>query len=520
MVQRKKTPVTRHRLFPVVVALWFAALLGLGSFAVPATMLSEAVSASGLPAVIPAAAPPLGFTARTLVALVLTATGALLGFVIGRRIGGRRAAAVPRQHTASPVPTVRARDSHPDAPPRRPFSASEHLPAPEPVEMADPPFSGRRRALAVTDETKPAEHRDIVPLPGSGEVMPLDLSTLFAEIESEGAARDEEALFAGPVVAEPVEQPFEEPVEVVAKVAAEPVPSLNEAVVPTSGPVAAPPVPVVVAAPVVAAVAPPPAVRAASPVAAAPLETLGVVQLVERLALAIGEHRQRYPESGAPEGFAEALRALGGTAPLPSKVSEPEPETPALPAAAPAAVAPRPAPAPAIARFEKAPVVTLPVTPAPWIPAADDDALELPAQAARFLRIETPAEASPVVPADAEDEILAAEDTAAGGYSSLLSVPVMRQPDTVEEGADEPSPPEPAEASGRQMFVRIDQPLEAPGAEPVVIFPGHAATPAGQQPGESPRQPLVSGQSSLDREEADRALRAALATLQRMSGAR
>lgn len=501
MVQRKKTPVTRHRLFPVVVALWFAALLGLGSFAVPAAMLSEAVSASGLPAVIPAAAPPLGFTAQALVALVLTATGALVGFAIGRRIGGRRPASVLRQHAPSSVPTVRARDSHPDAPPRRPFSASEHLPAPEPVEMAETPFPGRRRALAVTDETQPAEHRDIVPVPGSGEVMPLDLSTLFAEIESEGTVRGEEVLVAEPVIAEPVEEPIEAP----AVVAPEPT--------------AAQSMPVM-AVPVAAAMVPTPAVRAASPVAAAPLETLGVVQLVERLALAIGEHRQRYPESGAPEGFAEALRTLGGTAPRPSKVSEPEPETPALPAAAPAAVAPPPAPAPTIARFEKAPVVTLPVTPAPWIPAADDDALELPAQAARFLRIETPAEASPVVPADAEDEILAAEDTAAGGYSSLLSVPVIRQPETVEDAADEPSPPEPAEAPGRQMFVRIDEPVEAPGAEPVVIFPGHAAAPAGQQPGESTRQPLVSGQSSLDREEADRALRAALATLQRMSGAR
>jgi hypothetical protein len=162
--------------------------------------------------------------------------------------------------------------------------------------------------------------------------------------------------------------------------------------------------------------------------------------------------------------------------------------------------------------------VSVPVSPLPVNVESDEDEVELPAQAARFLRLDTQADGALVLPADAEDEILAADEpVAAADYSSLLRVPVMRHAEGQEDPVAAAADPDPAPAP-RQMFVRIDEPVSTPaGAEPVVIFPGHAAAPAQT---ESSAKPLVSGPSMLDREEADRALRAALATLQRMSGAR
>jgi hypothetical protein len=83
----KARPITAHRLFPAFAGLWFAALLGLVSFVVPVELLQRAVVASGLPHLVAAAAPPLGFTARALVALLLTGFGGVLGLVLGWRLG-------------------------------------------------------------------------------------------------------------------------------------------------------------------------------------------------------------------------------------------------------------------------------------------------------------------------------------------------------------------------------------------------------------------------------------------------
>jgi hypothetical protein len=79
-------PITSHQLFPAVVALWFGALFGLGSLAVRPSLLEGLVLKSHLDLVIPAAAPPLGVTARILVALILAALGAMIGIALARRI--------------------------------------------------------------------------------------------------------------------------------------------------------------------------------------------------------------------------------------------------------------------------------------------------------------------------------------------------------------------------------------------------------------------------------------------------
>jgi hypothetical protein len=115
-----------------------------------------------------------------------------------------------------------------------------------------------------------------------------------------------------------------------------------------------------------------------------------------------------------------------------------------------------------------------------------------------------------VSPVEPVDEAEAAEaEVAEESYASLLGI---------------------TPAAERSGFVRIEE-SEANAAtiEPVVIFPGQMAQPAPQTPFRPFDAPASAGQGqlvsageatpSVDREEADRALRMALANLQRMSGA-
>ncbi|WP_286165149.1 hypothetical protein [Arthrobacter sp. TPD3018] len=93
--------------------------------ALPATVLEDWVWRSGLPSLIGAAEPPLGATARAVLAL---AGGALAGAVAWSALfllfgpGGLLA---PRAASSDGVPVLRRADAHPDAPARRPLSAAD-----------------------------------------------------------------------------------------------------------------------------------------------------------------------------------------------------------------------------------------------------------------------------------------------------------------------------------------------------------------------------------------------------------
>ncbi|MBO9517679.1 MAG: hypothetical protein J7493_06390 [Porphyrobacter sp.] len=80
--------IIRHPAFPAVVALWFMVLLGFGGLLIPVALLERLAEISHLSSLVPAAAPPLGFTAKLIVALVLGAIGAGLGLKVARRAGG------------------------------------------------------------------------------------------------------------------------------------------------------------------------------------------------------------------------------------------------------------------------------------------------------------------------------------------------------------------------------------------------------------------------------------------------
>lgn len=511
--RKKQAPITRHRLFPVITALWCAAALGFGSFVVRVELLSQAVGATGLAKLVPAAAPPLGFTARALLALALTGIGATAGYVIGRALGLRGGREV-RSGKASPkVAKVRARDAHPDAPARKPFMPSEHIVEPAASSLpADQQPQGRRRALAITDEAAPLDIREFVPLPGSDRVEPLDLGELLSVMDADTA-------FAADARSdtEPAVMTGEWTNEEALSSAAIPEPDdptgfAPEVQAPDSIPAAdddiscAPEI-----LPELAG-----AGGTSSPVMGRNLGELGILQLVERLALAMARYNERHPGGTLPGIVADVLASRGGD---PAHALH-EPEMPR-----PLPVAEVPAPAELPAAF------AAPGVEDDW----EDAEAEMPGQTARFLaepvtmKADGPAD---LVEPDLEDEILIEEEEQVARsdvYSSLVEI-----------GAPRPAPfAEPAPESGgdaaRQVFIRIEEPAAAAGAEPepVVLFPGQSARQLARtekpapvltrSPGSSPestQQSLLSAQPLLDRDEADRALRTALATLQRMGGAR
>ena len=87
--------------------------------------LENLVWTTGVAALVPAALPPLGLTARVLLAL---GSGLLVGALLWSSLfllfgpGGLLAKRTPREDG---VPVVRRADAHPDAPPRKPMSAAD-----------------------------------------------------------------------------------------------------------------------------------------------------------------------------------------------------------------------------------------------------------------------------------------------------------------------------------------------------------------------------------------------------------
>lgn len=122
----------------------FAGLaLGFAFVAMPEAMFASLIVRSGLPEIIPAASPPLGQTARAVVALAGGIGSFLALFLLLRALGGKpnpaRAWRADRVATPPP-PRVRRADSHPDAPARAPLLAGAELGEPflgqaEPLEL-------------------------------------------------------------------------------------------------------------------------------------------------------------------------------------------------------------------------------------------------------------------------------------------------------------------------------------------------------------------------------------------------
>lgn len=153
-----RAPISMHPAFPFIVALWFAALLGIGSLVVPVALVEQLSVASGLASIFPPATPPLGFTARALMALTFTAGGALAGLAIARQVAKAHRSEPVSRFAGSPVL-------------RTPISAIDELGSEgldgRMLSGSGSGYGRGRRALAIEPEEGPSEFLEIAPLPGA-----------------------------------------------------------------------------------------------------------------------------------------------------------------------------------------------------------------------------------------------------------------------------------------------------------------------------------------------------------------
>ncbi len=600
-------PITSHQLFPAVVALWFGALFGLGSLAVRPSLLESAVMASRIDLVIPAAAPPLGVTARILVALILAAIGSAIGLIVARRL-------------TRPKPEVRERKrtklaEHEEAAPH--YTNHPAFAEAEDGEAGGGVLAQRRRALTVEHDEEDFVPHEMAPLPGGAPQIldiskvgfeapaphaPLDLGVYQAapvrqEFQPQPVAPEavsEVSPVAAPAPAEPVQaepprqifgqavagdhidqsfvqaagfktsvfdteipqplfpprmaqsEPAPEADPVVPQFTVPPAPSVEAFAVPPMAPTAfAVPEPVIeqaierASAPVaMPEVAPP----APAPVAVgAPFEPLpspaglGMTDLASRLAESMARRR------------AARAAAAGSVGAAPAPVAEAAPVVAAAPVI-PAPVMPEPAPvtAPAPQAFS-APVVepSQPEAPVPAAPIAMPAAmrpLDLALDLGGFEK-----EAEPLSRLLPPRHIAMPTAPEPAPFAMPQANAPEPEPEPVEDAASEDRAHEESvsedrfgsllgvaiqPAGPRAGLVRIEEPeAETAEIEPVVIFPGQMVRPQAEEAAPFRRfdapssaeqgQPIAADNSApaVDREEAERALRMALANLQRMSGA-
>lgn len=121
MVRFDRQRLMRH--LPLIGGGAAAVLAGLFFVVVPDWRLEGAVSASGLPRLLPFAEPPLGLTARLSIAVAASVLAGAVGWSALFLIWGPGGWLYRGE--ASDMPAVRRADAHPDAPPRRPLSAAE-----------------------------------------------------------------------------------------------------------------------------------------------------------------------------------------------------------------------------------------------------------------------------------------------------------------------------------------------------------------------------------------------------------
>lgn len=135
---------------PTIIGAALAMIVIVLALAVPGWRLEQAVSESGLPAVLPAAAPPLGATARAAIGFfgaVLMGGGGWLATRLAMEVRPkvrRRRSKRPVLDASASSPAIRRADAHPDAAPRPPVLAASELgvplwddaPTPAPVAAA------------------------------------------------------------------------------------------------------------------------------------------------------------------------------------------------------------------------------------------------------------------------------------------------------------------------------------------------------------------------------------------------
>jgi len=174
--------VSRHQRLNLPIAPLVAALIGgltaLAFTLMPVAMLEDFVIDSGVAAVLPAAEPPLGETARAALIMIGGGGTALIAWFALFLILGARAIVIQRSGEADEekTPVLRRADAHPDAPARRPLSANRELGTPFLEVRADRPV---HITADMSDEVEDAE-----PEPVAAERdLPADLDMPLAAFD-------------------------------------------------------------------------------------------------------------------------------------------------------------------------------------------------------------------------------------------------------------------------------------------------------------------------------------------------
>ncbi len=129
------SPRRPGRAFDLGVAGFAAAAVAFVCFAMPADLLGGLIGRTPLPSLVPAAAPPLGATARL---LLMVAAAGLTFTLLVLALGALSRPTKPRR-TALDVPRLRRADAHPDAPARRPILAGLDLGDPLELDETEAP---------------------------------------------------------------------------------------------------------------------------------------------------------------------------------------------------------------------------------------------------------------------------------------------------------------------------------------------------------------------------------------------
>ncbi|MEJ2458980.1 MAG: hypothetical protein P8Y58_12910 [Novosphingobium sp.] len=606
-------PISRHPLFPAIVALWFGALFGVGSIAIRPALIERAVLTLGIDSVMPMATPPLGATARVLIALVMTVLGAAIGALAALRLARQEPDMHIRRRNVAPV-------------------ADDQPAAEEPAPSRARPLSGRRRALAVDPGRSTEVYAEPAPIPGQ-DIRILNVADF--ELDGFEDTADGSASPDGTQMAAPAKEHEEEPAaghEPLPTPGAgtpgmsgqadteTPEPPLNNNLFETysrgisvhsadeawESPAAPTESPApgfhslgrlseksesrnIEAAPFVhpaalhsvtsgeddrapateaagtddagmdcAASHEPASIsegrKAAERIAAARLDELSPIELLERLALAMAQRRETMRRAPA----AEPVPAPIEPQPAPTMELQPEPDAPETPKAdvtasdSPATETPRLFAQP---RFEAVPTEITeetaseaasdqdPETELPRIPAAlhpvnfddllDDDEDVLPAYIPpRHIGL---APVEPTTHSEPEDETA---HSSSAPLADEKEEPDEEESRVLEEGYSsllDLSRPLAGREKPVQSFIRIEEAETESEIQPTVIFPGEDAHDARPFAGPKPSTPstpatrasqtpaskerLFDAPGKTDPEETEQALRAALAALQRMSGA-
>lgn len=198
-----------------VIAGVLGGAVALGVLVVPMSVLEGLVMDSGLPAVIAATEPPLGFTARFIMAFGAGASVALFSWFAAFVLLGSRTLTIGESEEIDldldvvPTPVLRRADAHPDAPPRPPLLATRDLGRPFDAFRTPPDITKIEEEIeeiAIEVAAPVLEPLAIAPIE---QPLPVDLDQPLAAFDPDAMP---EVPLAAPVALPPLSRSAKPPV--------------------------------------------------------------------------------------------------------------------------------------------------------------------------------------------------------------------------------------------------------------------------------------------------------------------